>query len=142
MAKKKSKKILVIDDDPNIVRLLDKWLVNAGCEVLGAYNGRVGLEMARAKSPDLILLDLMLPDIGGLEVAKKLRAKSKTENIPVIFMTVTMGVEIDKGNETMEVEGWLYRVFAKPLHRSKILSEIRKSVNRRVHGNKLIIRGS
>jgi len=139
---KKPKRILVIDDDPNIVRLLDKWLNNAGCEVLGAYNGKAGLELARKDQPDLILLDLMLPDIGGLKVAQRLRAKAKTENIPVIFMTVTMGVEIDKGNETMEVDGWLYRVFAKPLHRPKILSEIRKSINRRVHGNKLIIRGS
>ena len=139
---KTPKKILVIDDDPNIVRLLEKWLKNAGCQVLGAYNGQVGLEMAQKNPPTLILLDLMLPDIGGLEVAKKLRARPRTGNIPVIFMTVTMGVEIDKGNETIEVDGWLYRVFAKPLHRLKMLSEIRKSINRRIHGNKFVVRGS
>ena len=140
--KKTLRKILVVDDDPNVIRLLEKWLQNAGCDVKGALNGKAGLEMALKESPDLILLDLMLPDVGGLEVAKRLRNRLQMQNIPVIFMTVTMGVEIDKGDETMEVDGWRYRVFAKPLHREKLLSEIRKSINRRIHGNKLEIQGS
>jgi len=92
--------------------------------------------------PTLILLDLMLPDVGGVEVARSLRSDPRTEQIPVIFMTVTLGVEVDKGDETMEVDGWLYRVFAKPLHRPKLLSEIRKSINRRLHHNKFKIQGS
>lgn len=140
--KKSPKRILIIDDDPNLVRILEKWLKNAGCEVLAELNGTAGIETALRELPVLILLDLMLPDIGGVEVARRLRKLPQTGNIPVIFMTVTLGVEVDKGDETMEVDGWLYRVFAKPLHRLKLLSEIRKSINRRTHNNQHGIQGS
>ena len=140
--KKNPKKILVIDDDPNIGKLVKRWLENAGCEVLGALNGEVGLEMVQAASFDLILCDFMLPGIGGVDIAKKLKADIQTKDIPVIFMTVTMGVEVDKGDETIDIDGTFYRVFAKPLHVPKLLSEIRKSINRRLHGNKFEIEGS
>jgi len=140
--KKTVRTILVIDDDPNMIRILQKWLQNAGCKVWGALNGTAGIETAQRERPLLILLDLMLPDVGGIEVARRLRCDKQTADIPVIFMTVTMGVEIDKGDETMEVDGWLYRVFAKPLHRQKLLSEIRKSINRRRNKNPSIIQGS
>jgi hypothetical protein len=55
---------------------------------------------------------------------------------------VTLGVEVDKGDETLEVDGVKYRIFAKPLHVPKLLAEIRKSINRRKHGNKSEIEGS
>ena len=136
------KKILVIDDDPNTVRLTQKWCENAGYEVVGVLNGTAGLEQAKVQQPALILLDIMLPDIGGIELCKKLKADPATRNIPVIFITVTMGVEVDKGDETVEVNGIRYRIFAKPLHVPKLLAEIRKSINRRIHGNELEIEGS
>jgi len=136
------KKILVIDDDPNTVRLLQKWCANAGYEVRGALNGREGLAQAKAGSPSLILLDLMLPDIGGVEVSRRLKADSLTRDIPVIFITVTMGVEVDNGDETLEVDGIKYRIFAKPLHVPKLLAEVRKSINRKWHGNISDIPGS
>lgn len=139
---KQSFKILVIDDDPNTVRLLEKWCHNAGKDVLGALNGQVGLEMAEKERPDLILLDMMLPDLGGVAVAQRLKKDTATHDIPIIFITVTMGVENDRGDETISVDGCLYRIFAKPLHPKKILTEIRKSINRRVHGNKFDIPGS
>jgi len=53
-----------------------------------------------------------------------------------------MGVEQDKGDETVDVDGRLYRIFAKPLHPQKLLSEIRKSINRRLHGNPSPVEGS
>lgn len=136
------KKILVIDDDPNTVRLLQKWCANAGYDVQRALNGMEGLTQARAEAPSLILLDLMLPDIGGVEVSRRLKADPLTQNIPVIFITVTLGVEVDKGDETLEVDGIKYRIFAKPLHVPKLLAEIRKSINRKLHGNISDIPGS
>jgi CheY-like chemotaxis protein len=135
-------KILVIDDDPNTVRLLEKWCRNAGKEVHGALNGEAGIAAAKKELPDLILLDMMLPDLGGVEVAKVLKKDPVTQDVPVIFITVTMGVENDRGDETITVDGCLYRIFAKPLHPKKILTEIRKSINRRVHRNKFTITGS
>lgn len=139
---KKSNKILVIDDDPNTVRLLKKWCENAGKDVSGAFNGTEGLALAAAEPPDLILLDLMLPDIGGVDVARQLKTREETGNIPIFFITVTMGVEQDRGDETIDVDGCLYRIFAKPLHPQKLLSEIRKSINRRLHGNPSPVEGS
>ena len=140
--KNRNSKILVIDDDPATVRLLEKWCSNAGKEVVAALNGEVGLEKAVSEAPDLILLDMMLPGIGGVDVAKKLKASDITKDIPVIFITVTLGVEVDKGDETVDIDGCLYRIFAKPLHSRKILSEIRKSINRRIHDNPSDIQGS
>ena len=137
-----SKRLLVIDDDPNTVRLIQKWCANAGYKVAGALNGMAGVEQAKAEPPALILLDLMLPDIGGLEVCKRLKNDPATNAIPIIFITVTLGVEVDKGDETLNVDGTKYRIFAKPLHVPKLLAEIRKSINRRVHGNKSEIEGS
>src|SRR5512135_551359 len=113
MTVKSSKKILVIDDDPNTVRLIQKWCANAGYEVSGALNGSAGLEQARLLSPALILLDLMLPDFGGLEVARRMKLDAGLRDIPIIFITVTMGVEVDKGDETILVDGIKYRIFAK-----------------------------
>ena len=139
---KKPSKILVIDDDPNTVRLLEKWCENAGKDVIGSLNGREGIVRAREEQPDLILLDVMLPDIGGLDVVRELRTDPATDTIPVFFITVTLGVEQDKGDETVDVDGRLYRIFAKPLHPQKLLSEIRKSINRRLHGNPSPIEGS
>jgi CheY-like chemotaxis protein len=139
---KKERRVLVIDDDPNVIKILEKWLHNAGHIVTGALNGQVGIDKARSESPDLVLCDMMLPDINGVDVARKLRTVPETQNVPLIFMTVTMGVEVDKGDETVDIDGRLYRIFAKPLHNRKLLSEIRKSINRRIHGNRFEIQGS
>lgn len=130
------KKILVVDDDVGMIRLLEKWLTVAGREMLWATKGQEGFKKAVEKQPDLILLDLMLPDIGGQEVARRLKADPQTRDIPIIFMTVVLGVENDKGNEELEVDGIRYRAFAKPLHSRKLLSEIRKAINRREHNKK------
>lgn len=139
---KKKTRVLIIDDDPTTIRMLESWCQDAGRDVLVAFNGVVGLEKAKDESPDLILLDLMLPDFGGTEVARRLRKDEVTKNIPVIFITVTMGVELDKGDETLDIDGILYRVFAKPLHRLKLLSEIRKAINRKINKNPPPIAGT
>ena len=139
---KPQRKILVIDDDPNVIKIMEKWLLNDGCAVINAMNGQVGLDKARVELPDLVVSDMMLPDTNGVDVARALKADENTTNIPVIFITVTLGVEVDKGDETIDIDGCLYRIFAKPLHTRKLLSEIKKSINRRRHGNAFEIEGS
>ena len=59
-----------------------------------------------------------------------------TDDIPIIFMTVTIELDKDKGKESIEIYGRQYRAFAKPLHNRKLLSVIRKEINKRIHGNK------
>jgi len=134
--KNTSKQILVIDDDPGMIKVLEKWLKVAGKKVLGALSGKSGLKRAKEEALDLILIDLMLPDIGGIEVAQKLKMDPATSDIPLIFISAYIGLENDKGDEKIDIEGHLCPVFAKPLHNPKLLSEIRKSINRHIHGNK------
>ena len=76
--------VLVVDDDPIIVKLLSENLENNGYAVLSARNGEVGLTTALEKNPDIILLDLMMPVMDGLEMLAELR---KTSDIPVIIIS-------------------------------------------------------
>ena len=79
--------ILVIDDDTDILALLEMSLVSDGFNVVTANNGISGLQNAKAKQPDLILLDVMLPQMDGLEVIKKLKEDAATRAIPVLWLT-------------------------------------------------------
>ncbi len=81
------KLILAIDDEKDILKLLQYNLEREGHQVLCAKSGEEGLEIARVKKPDLILLDLMLPGMDGLEVCKLLRANKDTKNIPILMLT-------------------------------------------------------
>ena len=76
-------KILVVDDDPNVVKLVRLYLERDGHEVLTANDGVTGLELARDEQPSLIVLDLMLPRMDGMEVCRALRAES---SVPVIML--------------------------------------------------------
>ncbi|UCC17073.1 MAG: response regulator [Dehalococcoidales bacterium] len=80
-------KILVIDDDPAGQRLIKYMLTPAGYEVITASNGILGLQMATQQSPDLIILDVMLPGLDGFEVCRRLREGSTTTNISIIMLS-------------------------------------------------------
>jgi len=79
--------ILVVEDEEDILELVKYNLAKEGYRVSGAASGEVGLKAARSSLPDLIVLDLMLPGIDGLEVCKLLKNDSKTQHIPVIMLT-------------------------------------------------------
>jgi DNA-binding response OmpR family regulator len=81
-------RILVIDDEPNSLRLMTEHLANQGFEILVSEDGESGLRRARYARPDLILLDVILPDVDGFELCRQLKMDEKTAAIPVIFMTV------------------------------------------------------
>ena len=80
-------KILVIDDQPINVQLLKRKLEREGLEVVAAYNGRDGLALIKREKPDLVLLDVMMPDMDGIEVCQRMQADEETRPIPVIFIT-------------------------------------------------------
>ncbi len=80
-------KILVIDDQPINVQLLKRKLEREGLQVATALSGREGLEKVASEKPDLILLDVMMPDMDGIEICKRLQAQEDTRAIPVIFIT-------------------------------------------------------
>jgi len=86
-------KILIVEDEPNMVAGLRDNFEFEGYEVVSAYNGAEGLERALAESPDLVLLDVMMPKMSGLDVCKQLKAKRPS--IPIIMLTAR-GQEVDK----------------------------------------------
>lgn len=91
--------VLIIEDEPSLVEVLSYNLEKEGFEVLTANNGRDGLERARSALPDLIILDLMLPLVDGLQVCSQLRSDPKTQNIRVLMLTA-------RSEETDEVVGF------------------------------------
>lgn len=90
-----SEKILIIEDEPDILRLLEFNLRAAGYTTLRATTGREGLEKARIEKPSLVLLDLMLPDIRGTEVCMQLKSDAKTAHIAVVMLTAR-SEEVDR----------------------------------------------
>jgi len=89
-------KILVVDDERDIVELLSYNLEKEGFTVIKAYDGEEALKLVKAKKPDLVILDLMLPGIQGIEVCKTIRGNPETATLPVIMVTAK-GEEVDRG---------------------------------------------
>ena len=79
--------MLVVDDERSIRLLCRVNLIASGMDVLEASNGREGLELARRERPDLVLLDVMMPEVDGWTVARELAADEETREIPIVFLT-------------------------------------------------------
>jgi DNA-binding response OmpR family regulator len=80
-------KVLVIDDEPNICDLIKLALSGKGYAVEAALTGKSGIEMARKFEPDIILLDMTMPDIDGIETAKAIRAGDPSATMPIVLMS-------------------------------------------------------
>ncbi len=119
-----SAKILVVDDEPSVTELLTYNLRKANYEVLTAADGREALNLARQAQPDLVLLDLMLPEVDGLEVCRELR---KTSQVPIIMLTAR-GEEIDR---VVGLELGADDYVSKPFSVRELLARI-KAVLRRI----------
>ncbi len=85
--------ILVVDDQPINVQLLKRKLEREGLQVSAAYNGLEALDLVKKSKPDLILLDVMMPDMDGIEVCQRLQADEQTRSIPIIFITARTSKE-------------------------------------------------
>jgi DNA-binding response OmpR family regulator len=79
--------ILVVDDDPTVAEVVARYLLHAGYTVERAADGRAALEQVAARRPDLVVLDLMLPEVDGLEVCRRLRADPVARDVPVVMLT-------------------------------------------------------
>lgn len=93
MSKKQQPKILVVDDQPINIKLLQRKLERQGMEVYVAYNGRECLNIVEETKPDLILLDIMMPEMDGIETCQRLKSNPVTETIPIIFITAKASKE-------------------------------------------------
>jgi DNA-binding response OmpR family regulator len=124
-----AQKILVVDDEPAVTDLLVYNLRKSGYEPLVAADGREALRLARHSSPDLILLDLMLPELDGLDVCRELR---KTSDVPIIMITAR-GEEIDR---VVGLELGADDYIAKPFSVRELLARIKAVLRRTVSGGK------
>jgi two-component system alkaline phosphatase synthesis response regulator PhoP len=118
--------ILVVDDEQDLLDLIEYNLMKEGYRVLKAVNGIEALEVAKEQNPDLVLLDIMMPKMDGLEVCEKMRSDSDLHHIPIIFLTA-------RGDEKTEVEGLDLGAddyVTKPISTTKLISRI-KAVLRR-----------
>ena len=87
MASPASKKILIVEDEHDILQLIKLYLEKEGFRTVAAKTGTEGLQCAKQEKPDLVVLDLMLPEIDGLEVCKRLRSAPETAMLPIIMLT-------------------------------------------------------
>ena len=119
--------ILIIEDDKDIVEMLSFHLKKNNYTILYSYNGEDGLTKARENNPDLILLDLMLPGIHGLDVCRIIKSDQKTKNIPIIMLTA-MGQEDDivKGLETGG-DDYITKPFSLDIISARIKAVLRRS---------------
>jgi DNA-binding response OmpR family regulator len=83
----KNKKILIIEDEFSLLNVLEMKFEQSGYEVLTAPDGKKGINTAKNEKPDLILLDIIMPEMDGFEVLKKLKEEMKTKEIPVVILT-------------------------------------------------------
>jgi DNA-binding response OmpR family regulator len=113
MSANASKHILCIEDDPEMIDLIRLILNRRGFEVKGATGGIQGLEMIRAETPDLVLLDLMMPDMDGWEVYQQMKADERSKGIPVIVVTAK-AQSIDKvlGLHIAKVDDYISKPFS------------------------------
>src|SRR6516225_6194388 len=88
-------RVLIVDDDPDIQRLVSYNLSQAGFQVLSASTGRTALDSVQKQPPDLIILDIMMPDVDGMEVCRTLRQRENSRRIPIIMLTAR-SEEIDR----------------------------------------------
>jgi two-component system phosphate regulon response regulator PhoB len=120
--------VLIIDDEEDIVELIQYNLSGQGYGVLTALSGEHGISLSIAHVPDLIILDLMLPGIGGLDVAKYLRQKEETKNIPILMLTA-------KSSETdiiTGLESGATDYMGKPFGTEMLMARVRAILRRHV----------
>lgn len=117
-----ARKILTCDDEKHIVRLIQVNLERQGYEVITAFNGLECLEKVKEDRPDLIVLDVMMPEMTGFEVLEKLKKDPETENIPVIMLTA-------RAQDSDVLRGWQSGVecyLTKPFNPMELIAFVKR----------------
>jgi two-component system sensor histidine kinase/response regulator len=146
LAQKKAPKILVVDDQPINIKLLQRKLERQGMDVTVAYNGKEALKLVEQFVPDLILLDIMMPEMDGIETCNHLKSNPQTETIPIIFITakaskegklegleagavdyITKPIDLDETLARVNTQLRLQEMFKENLELQRRLGESRRS---------------
>lgn len=118
----KAHKILVIDDDPVFVKLVEARLGANGYEVITATEAPRGLEIAMTGSPDLIILDVMMPIINGYNICRLMKSDTGHKDIPIILLTARTAKQDQKIGEEVGADAYLF----KPLDTKALLDKVRE----------------
>ncbi|OGF98139.1 MAG: hypothetical protein A2Z06_05160 [Candidatus Glassbacteria bacterium RBG_16_58_8] len=121
-----TKKILVVDDEPNIVRMLESRLKASGYEVITASNGLEALNTARSEKPDLIILDIMLPEMDGYKVCAMLKYDIEHSRIPIIMLTA----RAHESDRKLGAELGVQEYIVKPFDGKELMKTIEKHLAR------------
>ncbi len=104
--------ILIVDDEPDVVTLWQRALVMEGFDVLSAFDGISALDLVENDRPDLILLDIMMPMMGGFETCRLLKTNPQTKDIPVICVTSAQSPDLRRNVENAGADALLIKPFA------------------------------
>ena len=130
-------KILAVDDEKHIVRLVQINLQKEGYDVVTASTGREALEQVERENPDLVIMDVMMPEMGGFEALQIMKADEKTAQIPIIMLTA-------KAQDADVFQGWksgadLY--LTKPFNPQELLTFVKRILQDKRQGRKLVSPG-
>ena len=123
-----AEKILIIDDDLDTLRLVGLMLQKQGFTTITASNGAEGVDLAQYQLPDLILLDVMMPGLDGYEVARRLRAKDETREIPILMFTAKSQLEDKVAGFEAGVDDYI----TKPTHPTELQAHVKALLSRSV----------
>jgi DNA-binding response OmpR family regulator len=115
--------LMIVDDDPQLMRVLSMFFDLEGYHVIQARNGREALDMLQEYSPEIILLDLMMPEVGGEEVVRQIRINPKLRHVPVIIFTAA-----ETREEELRVAGASYFI-AKPFSLDGLRSTVEEAIS-------------
>ena len=119
-------RILVVDDDRDIVRLVRSYLEKAGYEILTAYDGETALQLLRTERPQLLILDLMLPDRDGWDVARLVRSDPRIESTPIIMLTA----RVEDNDKIVGLEIGADDYITKPFNPREVVARVRALLRR------------
>jgi DNA-binding response OmpR family regulator len=115
-------KLLIVDDEPFTVDMLQTFLQFNGYETIGALNGEDGLVMVKVEQPEIVILDLMLPDIEGYEVCSRIRSHPPTTNVPVLILSARADAASKERATASGADGYL----VKPVQFPELLAELKR----------------
>jgi two-component system sensor histidine kinase/response regulator len=118
--------ILTVDDEDMILQIITDLLSSKGYKVITAKNGKEAIRKSKKCSPDLIVMDIMMPDLDGPEAAKLLKENPSTRDIPILFLSGIVMKEQGKSEQEINVGGEFYSALAKPFDADELLNTVHK----------------